>query len=79
MLLNDAAFDDLFDRPQIAIHAEAGLWGSIRHHDLLSGTVILSDDGGRLRVGNHALCRVHHECLLQKLLPRTGRSSTRSS
>lgn len=62
---------DIFDRQQIGIHAEAGLWGSIRHHGLLGNTVIVSDDAGQFRVGNHALCWVHTERLLQKLMPGT--------
>lgn len=62
---------DIFDRQQIGIHAEAGLWGSIRHHGLLGNTVIVSDDAGQFRIGNHALCWVHAERLLQKLMPAT--------
>ncbi|WFU13305.1 hypothetical protein QA646_30460 (plasmid) [Rhizobium sp. CB3090] len=49
---------DIFDRQEIGTHAEAGLWGSIRHHGLMGNTVIVSDDVGQFRVGNHALCRV---------------------
>lgn len=37
---------DIFDRQQIGIHPEAGLWGSIRHHGLMGNTVIVSDDAG---------------------------------
>jgi len=33
----------------------AGLWGSIRHHGLMGNMVIVSDDAGQFRVGNHAL------------------------
>lgn len=36
-------------------------------------TVIVSDDAGQFRVGNHALCWVHAERLLQKLMPATPR------
>ncbi|MGO8048219.1 transposase, partial [Rhizobium johnstonii] len=53
--------------------AEAGLWGSIRHHGLMANTVIVSDDAGQFRVGNHALCWVHTERLLQKLMPTTAK------
>jgi len=31
--------------------------------------VIVSDDAGQFRVGNHALCWIHAERLLQKLMP----------
>ncbi len=55
--------------------AEAGIWGSIRHHGLLGDTVIVSDDAGQFRVGNHALCWVHAERLLQKLMPATPRQA----
>lgn len=33
--------------------------------------MIVSDDAGQFRVGNHALCWVHAERLLQKLMPAT--------
>ena len=60
---------DIFDRQEIGTHAEAGLWGSIRHHGLMGNTVIVSDDAGQFRVGNHALCWVHAE----RLLPATAK------
>jgi hypothetical protein len=49
------------------------MWGTIRHHGLLGNTVIISDDAGQFRVANHALCWVHSERLLQKLMPATPR------
>lgn len=64
---------DILDRQEIGTHAEAGLWGSIRHHGLMGNTVIVSDDAGQFRVGNHALCWVHAERLLQKLMPGTAK------
>ena len=54
------------------IATEGALWGAIRHHDLLSGTVIVSDDAGQFRVGEHALCWVHAERLVHKLVPATS-------
>ncbi len=48
-------------------------WRAIRHHGLLGNTVIVSDDAGRFRVGNHALCWIHCERLLQKLMPAKRR------
>ncbi|WFU13319.1 transposase (plasmid) [Rhizobium sp. CB3090] len=64
---------DIFDRQGIGVLAEAGLWGSLRHHGLLGDVVIVSDDAGQFRVGNHALCWVHSERLLQKLMPATAK------
>lgn len=64
---------DIFDKALIRALAEAGIWGAIRHHGLLGDTVIVSDDAGQFRVGNHALCWVHGERLLQKLMPATPR------
>ncbi|NRP89054.1 hypothetical protein GFPCMMHI_04979 [Ensifer adhaerens] len=60
---------DIFDRQLVRLLAEAAIWGAIRHHGLLGKTVIVSDDAGQFRVGNHALCWVHAERLLQKLMP----------
>lgn len=39
----------------------------------MGNTVIVSDDAGQFRVGNHALCWVHAERLLQKLMPGTAK------
>jgi hypothetical protein len=64
---------DIFDRQEIGTLAEAGLWGAIRHHGLVGNMVIVSDDAGQFRVGNHALCWVHAERLLQKLMPATAK------
>ncbi|WP_246801996.1 hypothetical protein [Ensifer sp. ENS06] len=66
---------DIFNRQAVRVLAEAGIWGSIRHHGLLGDTVIVSDDAGQFRVGNHALCWVHAERLLQKLMPATPRQA----
>lgn len=46
----------------VKIATEGALWGAIRRHDLLAGTVIVSDDAGQFRVGEQrALCWVHAE------------------
>ncbi len=42
----------------VCIATEGALWGAIRDQGLLAGTVIVSDDAGQFRVGEHALCRV---------------------
>ena len=46
---------------------EGALWGAIRAHGLLPGTVVVSDDAGQFLVGEHALCWVHAERLVHKL------------
>ena len=53
----------------VLIASEAALWGAIRHQGLLPDTVIVSDDAGQFRVGIHALCWVHAERLVHKLVP----------
>lgn len=60
---------DILDRQLLRPVAEAAIWGAIRHHGLLGSTVIVSDDAGQFRVANHALCWIHAERLLQKLMP----------
>jgi hypothetical protein len=53
----------------VKLATEGALWGSIREQGLLEGTVIVSDDAGQFRVGRHALCWVHAERLVHKLIP----------
>lgn len=55
----------------VRIATEGGMWGAIRHHGLLAGAVIVSDDAGQFRVADHALCWVHAERLVHKLVPAT--------
>src|SRR3954470_19534716 len=57
--------------PALTIATEGALWGAIRHHGLLSHTVIVSDDAGQFRLGTHALCWVHAERLVHQLVPAT--------
>ena len=45
------------------------MWAAIRARGLLDDTVIVSDDAGRFRAGDHALCWVHTERLVHKLVP----------
>lgn len=61
---------DVFDRTLVREVSEAALWGAVRHHGLMSNTVVVSDDAGQFRIPNHALCWVHAERLLQKLMPK---------
>ena len=46
---------------------EGALWGAIKAHGLLPGTVIVSDDAGQFALGEHAMCWVHAERLVHKL------------
>ena len=55
----------------VKIASQGAMWGAIRRHGLLDGTVVVSDDAGQFRVGTHALCWVHAERLVHKLLPVT--------
>ncbi len=57
----------------VQVATEGALWGAVCHHGLLPGTVIVSDDAGQFRVGLHALCWVHAERLVHKLVPATPR------
>jgi len=56
----------------VKIANEAAMWGAMHHHRLLNDTAIVSDDAGQFRVGAHALCWVHAERLVYKLLPVTA-------
>ena len=51
----------------VRLATEGALWGSVKAHGFLAGTVILSDDAGQFDVGRHALCWVHAERLVHKL------------
>ncbi len=55
----------------VQIATEGALWGAVCHHGLLTEAVIVSDDAGQFRVGTHALCWVHAERLVHKLVPAT--------
>ena len=55
----------------VQMATEGALWGAICHHGLLPGAVIVSDGAGQFRVGTHALCWVHAERLVHKLVPAT--------
>jgi Transposase IS66 family len=53
--------------------SEGALWGALCAEDRLGSAVILSDDAGQFRVGVHALCWVHAERLVHKLVPANDR------
>ena len=52
----------------VRIATEGPLWGSVTDHGLLANAVIISDDAGQFNVGRHALCWVHAERLINKLV-----------
>ena len=60
---------NIFDRPLLQLLNEAATWGALRHHGLMETTVVVSDDAGQFRVARHALCWVHAERHLEKLMP----------
>src|SRR5918993_4456642 len=60
---------NIFDRPLLQLLNEAATWGALRHHGLMETTMVVSDDAGQFRVAQHALCWVHAERHLQKLMP----------
>jgi hypothetical protein len=64
---------DVFDRNLVRILTEGALWGAVRAQGLMRDTVVVSDDAGQFRVADHALCWVHAERLMQKLMPATAR------
>jgi hypothetical protein len=55
----------------VRVASEGAVWAAIRARGLLERTVIVSDDAGRFRAGDHALCWVHAERLVHKLVPAT--------
>jgi hypothetical protein len=59
----------------VRVASEGALWGAICAEDRLGSAVILSDDAGQFRVGDHALCWVHAERLVHKLVPANDRQS----
>ncbi|HET6520553.1 MAG TPA: hypothetical protein VFG47_12155 [Geminicoccaceae bacterium] len=66
------------DRPKVTpdpvkLATEGALWGSVCAHGLLRDAAIVSDEAGQFRVGRHALCWVHAERLVHKLIPRNER------
>ncbi|MFQ6018040.1 MAG: transposase [Kiloniellaceae bacterium] len=52
----------------VKIATEGALWGSVADHGFLREAVIVSDDAARFNIGHHALCWVHAERLIHKLV-----------
>jgi hypothetical protein len=59
----------------VRVTSEAALTGAIEAEGLLGQAVIISDDAGQFRVGDHALCWVHAERLVHKLVPANDKQS----
>lgn len=51
------------------ILTEGGLVGSLFHHGFNPNMVILSDDAGQFNILLHALCWIHAERIIHKLIP----------
>jgi len=51
----------------VLIATEGALWGSVKDHGFLREGVIVSDDAGQFKVGQHGLCWVHAERLVHRL------------
>ncbi|QRM32155.1 transposase [Microvirga sp. VF16] len=66
---------NIFDRPLLQTLNEAATWGAIRHHGLMDNTVVVSDDAGQFRIAQHALCWIHAERHLQKLMPASPKQA----
>jgi hypothetical protein len=66
---------NIFDRALLQTLNEAATWGAIRHHGLMANTVVVSDDAGQFRVATHALCWVHAERHLEKLMPASPKQA----
>ena len=60
---------NIVDRPLLQTLNEAATWGALRHHGLMDNTVVVSDAAGQFRVAQHALCWIHAERHLEKLMP----------
>lgn len=51
----------------VQVATEGALWGSVKAQGLLPDTVIVSDNAGQFKVGQHGLCWIHAERLVHKL------------
>ena len=57
----------LVSEKAIKIATQAAIWGNIKAHGFLKDAVIVSDDAGQFKVGDHANCWVHAARLIKKL------------
>ncbi|WP_210254038.1 hypothetical protein [Microvirga arsenatis] len=54
---------------------EAATWGALRQLGLMAKAVVVSDDAGQFRVAKQALCWVHAERHLEKLMPASPKQA----
>ena len=59
----------------VRIATEAALLGSVLHHGFSKEWVILSDDAGQFNILLHALCGIHAERTIHKLVPCSEKES----
>ncbi|NQY75398.1 MAG: transposase [Candidatus Margulisbacteria bacterium] len=59
----------IFNKRHYRIATEAALYASVLQHEFMRNIVILSDGAGQFNVLLHALCWVHTERLIHKLVP----------
>ncbi len=59
---------EIVNHRHIKIATEGALIGSLLHHGLPKSLVIVSDDAGQFNILNHALCWIHAESTLNKLI-----------
>lgn len=57
----------------VRIATEGGLLGSVLFHGFPADMVIISDDAGQFNIFNHALCWIHAERGITRLLPLTDK------
>ena len=70
--LESPGFDKIKKHPDpVRIASEGAVWGRIATIGLLENVVIVFDGAGQFKIGRHALCRVHGERLVYKLVPVT--------
>jgi len=58
----------IINHRHVKIATEGALLGSVLHHGLPKSLVILSDDAGQFNILNHALCWIHAERSINKLI-----------
>jgi len=72
--LDALGFADLRITPDpVRVASEGALWGAVCEQGLLGEAIVVSDGAGQFRVGEHALCWVHAERLVHKLIPANDR------
>jgi hypothetical protein len=59
---------EIVNHRHIKIATEGALLGSVLHHGLPKSLVIISDDAGQFNILNHALCWIHAERTINKLI-----------